>query len=118
MIWRLKVGLPMSKAYEQQREQEINDLKEVLATDHGRRVLMRLINRAAILQPTYASGSNPSDFAFMEGRREFGLFIVAEITQVSSDAWIDMQKEHFKLIQTNNERVKNERDKQRASDND
>ncbi|MEX5367408.1 hypothetical protein WCE00_10625 [Acinetobacter haemolyticus] len=104
--------------FEQQQEQEANDLKAVLKTEQGKRVLMRLINRAAVLQPTYASGTNPSDFAFMEGRREFGLYIIAEITKVSSDTWLDMQKEHFKQIQLENERVKNERDKQRASAND
>ncbi|XAO80307.1 hypothetical protein AAH980_00135 [Acinetobacter nosocomialis] len=53
---------------------------------------MRLIDRANLFQPTYGGGSQISDFAFMEGRREFGLFILGEITQANSDAWLDMQK--------------------------
>ncbi|EKU56745.1 hypothetical protein ACINWC323_2671 [Acinetobacter sp. WC-323] len=110
----------MSKSpYELQREQELNDLKAILDTDHGKRYLMRLIERAALYQPTYASGTQPSDFAFMEGRRDFGLFILAEITTVSTDAWLDMQKVNFQQIKETNERVKNEREQQRASsDND
>lgn len=110
----------MSKShYELQREQEFNDLKAILDTDHGKRYLMRLIERAALYQPTYASGTQPSDFAFMEGRRDFGLFILAEITTVSTDAWLDMQKVNFQQIKETNERVKNEREQQRASsDND
>ncbi|MCH7392429.1 Bbp19 family protein [Acinetobacter dispersus] len=109
----------MSKSpYELQREQELNDLKAILDTDHGKRFLMRLIERAAINQPTYASGTQPSDFAFMEGRRDFGLFILAEITTVSTDAWLDMQKMHFQQIKETNERVKNEREQQRASNSD
>ncbi|WP_333662734.1 Bbp19 family protein [Acinetobacter sp.] len=110
--------MPRKNPHELQREQEINDIKSVLETDYGKRLLMRLINRAAVLQPTYANGTHPSDFAFMEGRREFGLFLIGEITQVSSDAWLDMQKEHFQQIQANNEKVKHEREQQRASDND
>lgn len=110
----------MSKThYELQREQELNDLKAILDTDHGKRYLMRLIERAALYQPTYASGTQPSDFAFMEGRRDFGLFILAEITTVSTDAWLDMLKVNFQQIKETNERVKNEREQQRASsDND
>lgn len=100
---------------ELEREQQLNDLKSILDTNHGKRFLMRLINRAGIHQPTYASGTQSSDFAFMEGRREFGLFLLAEITTVSTDAWLDMQKVHFKQIQETNERVKNEREQQRAS---
>ena len=101
-----------------QREQEINDLKSILATDFGKRFLMRLINRSGVFQPTYASGTNPSDFAFMEGRRETGLFILGEITQADHTAWIDMQKNHFEQIQQTNEKVKHEREQQRTSDND
>ncbi|EMT2447102.1 hypothetical protein WMF02_002101 [Acinetobacter baumannii] len=104
---------------ELEREQQLNDLKSILDTEHGKRFLMRLINRAGIYQPTYASGTQPSDFAFMEGRREFGLFLLAEVTTVNTDAWLDMQKLNFKQIQETNERVKNEREQQRASnDND
>lgn len=100
-----------------EREQEINDLISLLDTDYGRRFLLRLINRASIFQPTYASGANPSDFAFMEGRREFGLFIIGEITEANTDAWISMQIEHFKNLKTLNEKVSHERNKQHA-DND
>ncbi len=101
-----------------EREQEINDLKSILATDFGKRFLMRLINRAGVFQPTYAAGTNPSDFAFMEGRRESGLFIIGEITQADHIAWIDMQKNYFEKIQQTNEKVKHEREQQRASSND
>lgn len=79
-----------------QRDQELNDLRALLNTESGRRFLMRLINRSNYLQPTYGIGAQISDFAFHEGRREFGLFIVGEITQANSDAWLDMQKQHFK----------------------
>lgn len=104
--------------YELDQEQEANDLKEVLKTAHGKRLLMRLINRAGVHKPTYATGTQPTDFAFLEGRREFGLFLLAEITKVSTDAWLDMQKEHFKQSQLNNEKVKHEREQQRAINSD
>lgn len=99
-------------------EQEIHDLKSVLETEYGKRFLMRLIERAGVFQPTYGSGTNPSDFAFFEGRREMGLFIMGEITKVDSSAWVSMQKDHFEKIQETDEKVRNEREQQRASSND
>lgn len=89
-----------------QRDQELNDLRSILKTEYGKRFLMRLINRSNYLQPTYGIGAQISDFAFHEGRREFGLFIVGEITQANSDAWLDMQKQHFKETK---EKVSHER---------
>ena len=105
-----------AKEIKNERENELNDLRSVLETDSGKRFLQRLINRAAIFQPTYASGANPSDFAFMEGRREMGLFIIGEITQANSDAWISMQSEHFKKLNALNEKVSHERNKQSNND--
>ncbi|WP_151748954.1 Bbp19 family protein [Acinetobacter oleivorans] len=88
------------------RDQELNDLRTILATEQGKRFLMRLINRSNYLQPTYGTGTHMSDFAFMEGRREFGVYIVGEITQANTDAWLDMQKQHFDEIK---EKVSHER---------
>lgn len=110
--------MPEKSAYEQEIEQEKSDLAQVLGTEQGRRVLMRLINRASVLQPTYASGTHPSDFAFMEGRREMGLYIIATITEINTDIWLEMQKEDFKNIQARNEKVKHERAKQRINNSD
>ena len=98
-----------AKEIENERKNELNDLRSILETDSGKRFLQRLINRAAIFQPTYASGANPSDFAFMEGRREMGLFIIGEITQANSDAWIAMQSEHFQKLKAIDEKVSHER---------
>lgn len=88
------------------RDQELNDLRTILSTEQGKRFLMRLINRSNYLQPTYGTGTHMSDFAFMEGRREFGVYIVGEITQANTDAWLDMQKQHFDEIK---EKVSHER---------
>ncbi|EXS21493.1 Bbp19 family protein [Acinetobacter sp. yr461] len=88
------------------RDQELNDLRTILATEQGKRFLMRLLNRANLLQPTYGSGANTNDFAFFEGRREFGLYILGEITQANTDAWLDMQKQHFDELK---EKVSHER---------
>ncbi|MFW1952202.1 hypothetical protein [Acinetobacter beijerinckii] len=104
--------------YEQEIEQANADLAQVLETEQGRRVLMRLINRASVMQPTYANGTHPSDFAFMEGRREMGLFLIGSITEINSDIWLEMQKEDFKNIKLKNEQVKHERAKQRTIDNE
>ncbi|HDI2987340.1 TPA: hypothetical protein PL262_002260 [Acinetobacter baumannii] len=95
-----------AKENKSERDQELNDLRSILETEHGKRFLMRLIDRASIFQPTYGGGSQISDFAFMEGRREFGLYILGEITQANSDAWLDMQKQRFSKLK---EKVNHER---------
>lgn len=106
-----------SQEIKNQREQELNDLRSLLSTDYGKRFLSRLVERAGVFQPTYASGTNPSDFAFMEGRREMGLFIIGEITQANTDAWIAMQIEHFKQLKALDEKVSHERNEQHSDDN-
>lgn len=98
---------------EQERTQELNDLKSILATDHGKRFIQRLLDRSGIHQPTYGSSSNISDFAFLEGRREFGLFILAEITQADHNAWLDMQRKTYEQL----EKISNERREQHTSTN-
>ena len=55
-----------AKENKSERDQELNDLRSILETEHGKRFLMRLIDRASIFQPTYGGGSQISDFAFME----------------------------------------------------
>lgn len=97
-----------------ERDQELNDLRSILETEYGKRFLMRLINRSNYLQPTYGGGAQMSDFAFMEGRREFGLYIIGEITLANSDAWLDMQKNHFKETK---EKVSHERSSNNYDDN-
>lgn len=97
-----------------ERDQELNDLRSILETEYGKRFLMRLIDRANLFQPTYGGGSQISDFAFMEGRREFGLYLLGEITQANSDAWLDMQKQRFSKL---NEKVNHERSSSNNYDN-
>ena len=87
-----------AKENKSERDQELNDLRSILETEYGKRFLMRLIDRANVFQPTYGGGSQISDFAFMEGRREFGLYILGEITQANSDAWLDMQNNDFQKL--------------------
>ena len=83
---------------EDDRKQELNDIRTVLSTEQGQRFVQRLIDRSGLYVPTYGSGSEISDFAFMEGRREFGLFILGEITQADHKTWLNMQRKQFEKI--------------------
>lgn len=74
------------------RKQELNDLKSVLDTDFGKRVFLRMIERAKLLQPTYGSGCNTHDFAFNEGARNYGLWVLGEVRQADPNAWLEMQR--------------------------
>lgn len=63
-----------------ERAEEINDLKAVLSTVQGRRVIRRILTEAGIFRATYA-GENTHATAFGEGKRNLGLFIYAEIME-------------------------------------
>lgn len=68
-----------AKDYKSERDQELNDLRSILETEHGKRFLMRLINRSNYLQPTYGTGAHMSDFAFMEGAESLAFTSLARL---------------------------------------
>lgn len=57
------------------RQQALNDLKSVLRTDPGRRVLYRILQHCHLFSLSYGSGA----VDFLEGQRSVGLKILADI---------------------------------------
>lgn len=45
-----------AKENKSERDQELNDLRSILETEHGKRFLMRLIDRARYFNPPMAVG--------------------------------------------------------------
>lgn len=68
------------------------DLEHVLNTESGRRFVWRLLCRAGVFQTSFRQGQ--ADYtAFLEGRREFGLMLMADITALNPDLYHRMAKE-------------------------
>lgn len=74
------------------RQVEANDVKAVMATPQGRRVVRRWLAAAGIHRSTFAPGA-PDVSAYNEGRRALGLQIEEEVARHSPDHYLLMLNE-------------------------
>lgn len=73
-----------------------NDMKAVLATPAGRRVLMRTIDNAGVFLRSF---TGDSETFFREGRRSVGLDMIEAIENVQPGAFATLQQEALALRQ-------------------
>lgn len=64
------------------REREMDDLKKVLKTPEGERVLFRIIKKTKFLDSSWTGNSTTF---FNEGMREVGRIILAELSEAAPD---------------------------------
>lgn len=74
-----------------QRDEELADLKHVIGTPMGRRVIWRLLSRAGAFRSTY--DDHASRMAYNAGQQDVGHFILAEVSEADPEAWMLMQIE-------------------------
>lgn len=74
------------------KQGELNDLRAVLETRPGRRVVWRQLQRAGVFRTSFAQGI-PDRTAFNEGRRDMGLALLAEIHELDPTLYVTMAKE-------------------------
>ena len=72
------------------REREINDLKCVMASANGRRFMWRLLEKAGIYK---SSMTGNSQTFFLEGQRNIGLYLLAQINEHCLDEYVVMLSE-------------------------
>ncbi len=72
------------------RERDLNDVRKVLLSPEGRRLIWRLMSYARIFKPSYTGNS---ETFFNEGRRDVGLLILEEVMAAKPDSFTQMQKE-------------------------
>lgn len=83
-------------------EQRVNDLLSVMEEGFGRRFVRWLIVEVAGRdRSTYLSGptGRDSDKDFLEGSRNVGLQLLAEIQDVCPELWLQAEKEHYETLQ-------------------
>lgn len=71
--------------------QASEDFKWLMSERAGRRIVWRMLVSAGIYRSTYSG--NPTDTAFNEGRRAFGLEIISA-AMANSDLFVAMMKEN------------------------
>lgn len=74
------------------RRREVEDLRWLMAHAQGRRFIWRLLDRAGIYRTSF--NSSGSVMAMNEGRREMGLFVLAEITEAAPESFLKLLREN------------------------
>ena len=65
------------------RDQEVEDLRQVLAIPGGQAYILRLLERSGTFNLSYSNSANET--AFKEGRRSVGLSIYRDVADASPD---------------------------------
>lgn len=72
------------------RQVEANDIRWLMSSKQGRRVMHRFIEHCGVYRSTFTGNS---ETFFKEGMRNVGLFLVAEIQRHTPDAYAQMNTE-------------------------
>lgn len=91
----------ISRAQQSALEQADKDLKEVLASAAGRRVLARLIDGSGVFLRSFTGNS---ETFYREGRRSVGLDLVEHVERVIPGTFAKMQAEALALRQRTDSR--------------
>lgn len=75
-----------------ERKRELDDLRAVLATPEGRRLLWRHLAEAGVFRLSFAHGEADTT-AFNEGRRSVGLALMADIHALEPSYYLTMATE-------------------------
>jgi hypothetical protein len=75
----------------EKRRKELEDLKWLMAHPQGRRISARLLEKAGVHRTSF--NHSGSVMAFNEGRRDLGLFLMAELLEASPKGYFDLLKE-------------------------
>lgn len=75
------------------RQQELEDLRAIMATRGGRRWVYRVLAKAGIHRSTFR-GEQTHDSAWLEGHRDFGIFVEDEVNEACPNHYLTMLKEH------------------------
>lgn len=77
-----------------QREIQVSDFKWLMKHAQGRRFMNRLLERTGVHRSSF--NHSGSVMAFNEGRRDLGLFLTAELLELTPDAYLQLLKEYGK----------------------
>lgn len=73
------------------RESEESDVRWLMSTKRGRRIVWRMLDHAGVFRSTFSQ--NSMQMAFAEGNRNYGLRVLATVHALCSDQYPAMMKE-------------------------
>ena len=72
------------------RQVEANDLKWLMSSKQGRRLMWRWLGEAGVFRSSFTGNS---ETFFKEGKRSFGLFLLSEIGAHCPESHVEMMNE-------------------------
>jgi len=75
------------------RDTELGDLRQLLKTKWGRRLVWRVLEKAGIHRTSFTGNSTTF---FNEGQRNIGLWLESEVTDADTNGYLQMIKENNK----------------------
>ena len=76
------------------REKELDDLKFILATEQGRRFVWRYLEITGVYKTSFTGSS---ETYFLEGQRNIGLKLMADINDSDPEAYVKMIKQNKEI---------------------
>ena len=89
-IWKKKPKRYHVRGIDLKRDQEIDDMRAVLETPSGVRLIQRLIGSGRVFCSTYTGNSNTY---FLEGKRSLSLEILEDVVLASPEKLFDVMYE-------------------------
>lgn len=74
------------------RQQQIDDIKWLMAHAAGRRFVSRLLEESGAFRTSFHSSG--STMAFNEGRKHIGYFLTGELLEITPDGYLKLLKEY------------------------
>ena len=76
------------------RLEELDDLRIVMGSQGGRRLIHRMLSRAGIYKCSFAAEGSSELTAFNEGGRNLGLWVLSEVGTACPAHYLKMIEEH------------------------
>lgn len=89
------------------RQQELLDIKTVLGSRNGRRLLWRLIGKCGVYDVGWEASAK---IHFKAGERNIGLFLMSEIIEADSELYLKMQRENIEDFNNKVENINREKE--------
>lgn len=76
------------------RSQDLEDIRAVLSTESGKRFVWKYLELCGLHRTSYTE--NPHTTMFLEGRRDIGLRLLADITEADPLKYVEMMSKKAK----------------------
>lgn len=76
----------------ERRRRDLEDLRWLLGHAQGRRFAARVLEQAGVHRSSF--NNSGSLMAFHEGRRDIGLWLIAELTEANADGYFKLLREY------------------------